>query len=208
MPSITVDFISDMVCPWCFIGFTRLERALAASSADAEIRIHPYLLDPSMPPEGLDLRERLRAKFGADPETMFGRVEQAARESGIPLDFTKVRRFPNTLKAHTLVGAADSKGTARALVRALFAAYFLEEKDIGDDETLIDIAVAHGFTRDEAKEVLADKEALAATRSEAIDLSQQGIGGVPMTIFGSKLGVSGAQPVDVFRQAIERARVS
>ncbi len=207
----SIELISDVICPWCFIGLRRLEDALAEEgAASAPITFHPYQLDPSTPPEGADLRERLAAKYGGDPEAMFRRVEQAARESGIPLDFSKVRRTPNTLKAHTLIaraGASDM-GTQHALAKALFEAYFLEGKDIGVDAVLVELASAHGFDRAEAEALLDDRAALDATRAEAEAMSRRGIRGVPFTIFGGSLAVSGAQPVDIFCQAFRRARGS
>jgi predicted DsbA family dithiol-disulfide isomerase len=207
LSALTIDFVSDVICPWCFIGFTRLEQALAqAGEGAAEITLRPFQLDPTTPPEGADLRERLAKKYGVDPEKMFGRVEAAARESGIALDFTKVRRTPNTLKPHALIGAAKDKGTQRAFARAMFAAYFLEGRDLSDDAVLVELAVAHGFTAEEATAVLADPQVLAQTRVEAAELADQGIGGVPFTIFEGKLAVSGAQPVESFRSAIEQAR--
>lgn len=124
----------------------------------------------------------------------------------IPLDFSKVHRTPNTLKAHTLITRAHDKGTQHALAKALFEAYFLEGKDIGADGVLIEIASAHGFDRAEAQTLLEDRAALDFTRTEAEAMSRQGIRGVPFTIFGGSLAVSGAQPVDVFRQAFRRAR--
>lgn len=203
---LTVDFVSDVICPWCFIGFTRLNQALEKSGlADAPVTLRPFQLDADTPPEGADLRERLKKKYGADPETMFGRVEQAARASGIPLDFSKVRRTPNTLKAHVLLGAAIDKGTQLGLAKALFAAYFLEGEDIGQDEVLTKLAVAHGFTADEAKTILADQALLLQTRMEAEGIAAQGISGVPFTIFDRRLAVSGAQPVEAFQEAIEQA---
>ena len=203
----TIDFVSDVICPWCFIGLRRLEDALAEEgAADTPIAFHPFQLDPSTPEEGVDLRERLAGKFGADPEAMFRRVESAARESGIPLDFGKVRRSANTLKAHALITRALDKGTQHALAKALFEAYFLEGRDVGADAVLVDIASAHGFERSEAERLLADRDALDLTRAEAAAMSRQGIRGVPFIIFGGKLAVSGAQPTDIFREAFRRAK--
>lgn len=202
---LEIDFVSDVICPWCFIGLTRLEQALDAKEVKPTLRMRPFQLDPSTPPEGADLRERLAKKYGVDPEQMFGRVEAAAKESGIPLDFAKVRRTPNTLKAHALIDAAGPKGTQLALARALFAAYFLEGKDIGDSATLAAIGEGHGFTADEALAAL-EPERLAAVREEASSFSSQGITGVPFAIFEQKLAVSGAQPVAVFAKAIDEAR--
>jgi predicted DsbA family dithiol-disulfide isomerase len=209
MAALTIDFVSDILCPWCFIGFTRLEQALVqASEESAEVTLRPFLLDPSTPPEGADLRQRLAAKYGIDPETMFGRVEAAARESGIALDFAKIRRTPNTLKAHVLLGAARAKGTQRALARALFEAYFLHGRDVGDDEVLAETAAPHGLASAEVAAILADGAALEAIRSEAAGLAAEGIGGVPFTVFDGKLALSGAQPLATFRAAIEQARAS
>lgn len=204
MAAPAIDFVSDMVCPWCFIGLRRLETALAGVP-EPNVRFHPFQLDPETPPEGRDLRGHLAARFG-DPSAMFARVEQVARESGIPLDFSKITRMPNTLKAHTLAGAAAAKGTQRALVTAFFNAYFLEGNDIGDDATLVGIATAHGFTEEEATSLLANGKLLAATEAEAQGQAQQGIRGVPFVIFGEKLAVSGAQPVDAFREAYAKSQ--
>lgn len=202
----SIDFVSDVICPWCFIGLRRLEAALAEEgAASTPIAFHPYQLDPSTPPEGVDLRERLAKKFGADPEPMFRRVEQAARESGIPLDYTKLHRTPNTLKAHTLITHAQDKGTQHALASAIFEAYFLEGKDLTNDAVLVEVAASHGFDRAEAEALLANTKALDLTRAEAEEMSRQGVRGVPFTIFGGKLAVSGAQPVDAFRQVLRRA---
>jgi predicted DsbA family dithiol-disulfide isomerase len=206
MSALTIDFVSDVVCPWCFIGFTRLEQALAQEGGEVDLTLRPFQLDPSIPATGVDLREHLAKKYGADPDTMFSRVEAAAKESGIALDFSKIRRFPNTLAAHALIGAAKAKGTQRAIAKAIFSAYFLEGRDLTDNAVLTEIGVANGFSADEVASTLGDAKALAEIRDEAKELSAQGISGVPFTVFDGKLAVSGAQPLAVFREAIERAR--
>jgi predicted DsbA family dithiol-disulfide isomerase len=204
---LSIAIVSDVVCPWCLIGTSRLEKALESfPDLDVEVTYLPFLLDPSTPMEGGDLREALKKKFGGNPEAMFGRVEAAARETGIPLDFAKVRRYANTLKAHTLLRHARAKGTQRALAKALFDAYFMEGRDVGTEDVLLEVATAHGFTRAEAEALLHDDAELAATRKEATAMAQQGIDGVPFFILGERLAVPGAQPVEVFRGAIERAR--
>jgi predicted DsbA family dithiol-disulfide isomerase len=163
---LSIDVVSDVICPWCFIGVRRLDQALESlpEPVDAKVTFHPFLLDASTPAEGADLRDRLRAKYGVDPEKMFGRVEAAARESGIPLDFSKVRRTPNTVAAHTLIGHAVEKGTQRALAGALFQAYFLDGRDIGDATVLGELATLHGFEHDEAIRLATDATELAKTR--------------------------------------------
>jgi predicted DsbA family dithiol-disulfide isomerase len=206
-----IDFVGDIVCPWCFIGLTRLDQARERTGVPPEaVVFHPYELDPAVPPEGVDLRERLRNRYQAAPSSVFERVVLAAKESGIPLDFANVQRWPNTLKAHVLVAAAQSAGlpagAPHALVRSLFAAYFLEGMDIGDSAVLLEVGVRHGLARDSTRALLADAGVLAETRRIAGELAAQGIGGVPFVVIQDKLAVSGAQPTDTFVKAIERAR--
>ncbi len=206
MRTLTIDLVTDIVCPWCFIGSRRLDEALASlPDVEATVRHVPFLLDPSAPTGGGDLRERLRAKYRTDPERMFKNVEAQARSSGIPLDFAKVTRWCSTVEAHTLLRHAEAKGTQRALVGALYNAYFLEGRDVGDPEVLADIASAHGFKRDEAPSLVRDAQGLAVTRKEAASVAAQGIQGVPFFIFGEQFAASGAQPAEVIRGAIEKA---
>lgn len=207
MSQLSIDIVSDIVCPWCFIGARRLDQALASlpEPVEATVVYRPFLLDPSTPPEGEDLRERLARKYGMDPDRMFGRVESAARESGIPLDFGKVRRSVSTARAHTLLRLALEKGTQRALAGALFEAYFLEGRDVGEIDVLADVAAQHGFTVDEAEAKLRDPAELARTREEAGAVAAQGVQGVPFFVFRRRFAMSGAQTPEVFRAAIARA---
>jgi predicted DsbA family dithiol-disulfide isomerase len=205
--SITIDLFSDFVCPWCFIGSTRLEQALEglAGEVTAEVCYHPFFLDPSVPPEGLSIPEMLRRKYGVDPRQLWGRVESAARESGIALDLSLQPLMYPTAAAHTLVRHADAKGTQRALASALFRAYFLEAVNIGDAGTLAGVAEHHGFTRDEALELVTDEVELELTRDETISAAQGGIRGVPFFVFAGQLAVSGAQSVSVLQAAIRQS---
>jgi len=204
---LDVTVVSDVICPWCFIGSRRLGQVLETVRDEIEPAIHyrPFLLDPSVPPEGADLRDRLRRKYGADPEAMFVRIEEAARQTGIPLDFTHVRRTPNTIAAHTLLRHAEPRGTQLALSDALFNAYFLEGQDIGQADVLASIAAGHGFTPEEVLVLLADDRERAATRAEAERAARAGISGVPYFVFGNRVAFSGAQPAHVFRAAIAQA---
>jgi predicted DsbA family dithiol-disulfide isomerase len=208
MAVLAIDVVSDVICPWCFIGSRRLDQALASLAGAvpaAEVTYRPFLLDPSTPPQGADLRERLRAKYGVEPEMMFARVEQAARSSGIPLDFTKVRRTPSTIAAHTLLRHAIAKGTQRALATALFEAYFLEGRDVGEATVLASLGAKHGFDADEALAIVRDESQLELTREEAADAAAKGIRGVPFFIFARRFAVSGAQAPEVLRAAVQRA---
>jgi predicted DsbA family dithiol-disulfide isomerase len=201
---LRVDVFSDIVCPWCFIGRKRLRDALDTrdDARDAVVVHHSYLLDPSVPKEGLDLRATLARKYGGDPERMFAGVEAAARESGITLDFKKVERMPSTVDAHTILRHADKKGTQVPFVDALFDAYFLNGQDIGDANLLLALAVKHGFSHDEAEALLQDDAERAQTKEDALQASQSGISGVPFFIFNEELAFSGAQPQAIFEKVL------
>jgi predicted DsbA family dithiol-disulfide isomerase len=203
--SLRITIFSDVICPWCFIGTRRLQGALAESGVHAAIEYRAFLLDPTIPPEGVDLRDRLRHKYGVDPETMFTRIEAAAQASGIPLDFARVRRTPDTVPAHTLLRHAHDRGTQADLADSLFAAYFLEGIDIGNSEALAERAVAHGFDREEAVALVTDPAEMHATRDEAQASARLGISGVPLFVFAQRFTVSGAQSPAVFRNAIAQA---
>jgi predicted DsbA family dithiol-disulfide isomerase len=204
MRALTIDVVSDVVCPWCLIGVVRMEQALAACEVEGTFRFHPFLLDPTTPDEGVDLRERLEKKYGVPAEKMFGRVEAAARESGIPLDFAKVTRSVATARAHTLLRHAAEKGTQHALKKAFLEAYFLEGRDVGDVDVLASIASEHGFDEEQARAIAMDEAELRATRAEAASLASSGIDGVPFFIIG-QLAFGGAQPLETMKKVIERA---
>lgn len=204
--SLAIDVVADVMCPWCYIGARNLAAALAElPEVDATVRHHPFLLDPSTPEGGVDLRERLRAKYGGDPDAMFARVQDAARKAGLSIDFSVVRRSYPTAAAHALLRHAEAKGTQPALLEALFDAYFVRGSDVGSPEVLAELASAHGFSRDEALRVASDPGELAKTRDEARSMSEQGVTGVPFFIFGERLAAAGAQPPEVLRGAILKA---
>jgi predicted DsbA family dithiol-disulfide isomerase len=208
--SVDIEVISDVICPWCFIGTRRLQQALASMpEVSANVMMRPYFLDPTTPSEGQDLRERLRAKYGGDPDQMFGRVEEAARSSGIPLDFSKIRRTVPTLKAHTLLRVALTRKTQPAFSDALFSAYFLEGKDVSDTHILSQIAQTYGgFTDQDVKTLLSSQQALTQTRLEAKAAAELGIGGVPFFMFNDRVVVSGAESVERFQAAIQASRAT
>jgi predicted DsbA family dithiol-disulfide isomerase len=203
---IDIVIVSDVICPWCLVGTRRLQQVLAAMDhVEARVEYKPYLLDPDVPPEGSDLRERLQRKYGRDPEVIFRHVTTAARDVGVALDFTRITRTPNTIAAHTLIRHAAARGTQAALAEALYVAYFLDGQDVGDQEVLTRIAAAHGFEPEDVRRLLADPAERAATISEAAQLARAGVSGVPFFVFGGKVAFSGAQPAHVFRDAIAQA---
>ncbi|HWJ72534.1 MAG TPA: DsbA family oxidoreductase [Kaistia sp.] len=205
MGTLSIDLVTDIVCPWCFIGLMRLDNVLRDTGTDATIIHHPYFLDPDLPAEGVDVAERLKAKYGGDVQAMFARVEAEARKSGIPLDLSKQPRQRPTDRAHTLIRAAADKGTQHALARALFEAHFIQSRNIADADVLTEIAAGFGFADDEARAVILDADALGQTRQEAAAMADMGIGGVPFFVFNRALALSGAQPETVMADAMRQA---
>lgn len=204
---IVVEVYTDLVCPWCFIGMERLDRAIAASGLEGRVvvRHRAFLLQPDTPEEGVDVAAHLRAKIGRDPAEMFARVEAAARESGIALDLSAQPRIYPTVRAHALLRRAEERGTQRALERALFRAYFVEGVDLTQLSALYAIAAAHGFTEEEARRIVEDPAELAAVRREAGEAARRGVRGVPFFVFPDGTRFSGAQSEETLRAALVQA---
>lgn len=203
---IKLDILSDPVCPWCYIGKANLDRALEANPNHAfEIEWHPFQLNPDMPAEGRDRREYLETKFGGKARAVeiYARVEEAARDAGLQIDFGAIPRIPNTLNAHRLIHWAGLEGRQTAVVSALFRAYWTQGRDIGDIATLVAIAGECGLD-------MAMTERLLGTDADAEDIRardhharQRGVSGVPCFIIANQYVVSGAQPPQVWAQVIE-----
>ena len=204
---IQVDVHSDFVCPWCFVGSRRLRAALDSFGHDVDVvtRHHPYLLYPSAPMEGVDLASLFLQRYRQVPERMFDVVEAAGQDAGIQPGFSKVMRVYSTVDAHTLVRHAERKGTDRALVDAIFTAYFLDGRNIGGRQELVSIAVRHGFADDEARALIEDEGERGRTRAEAARTIQSGVIGIPFYVINDREHISGARHASVFRDAIERA---
>lgn len=204
--TLDIEVVSDVVCPFCFIGARRLQMALAATpELSSEVTYRPFLLSPTARPEGEDLRDHLKRKYG-NPEPMFRRVEAVARESGIALDFTKVRRMSSTLRAHTLLRHALSRETQGALAMALFEAYFSDGRDVGAMDVLVELGQKHGFEERDVVTLLETPVELEATRREAGEAAAAGVTGVPFFVLGRRFAVQGAQPLEVFVRALAEAR--
>lgn len=205
--TLKVDIFTDVVCPWCLVGSARLDRALATLSGGVEVDVenHPFYLDPNTPEEGVVVADMLREKYGRDPKEMWARVEAEAAKSGIALDLSKQPRMYPTAKAHTLTRLARPLGTQHALANAIAEAYFLDHRQINDDEVLAGLGAAHGLDVDTARAAINDEAQLAVTAELATQAAQQGISGVPFFVFNGKLALSGAQPEEVIGEAIARA---
>lgn len=203
---ITLDIFSDPICPWCYIGKVRLERALESRpNHQFDIRWHPFQLNPDMPPEGMDRQDYLTLKFGDEKSVMaaYAPVIEAAEATGLTLDLPAITRTPNTLNAHRLFHWAGLEGRQHAMVSALFRAYFQEGRDIGDSVTLLDLARTAGLD-------MALIERLLNTDADCAEIAKadraaraRGIQGVPFFIIDNSYAVSGAQPSEVWAQVVD-----
>jgi predicted DsbA family dithiol-disulfide isomerase len=196
-----VDVICDLVCPWCYIGKRRLEKALASRPAlEIEISWRPFQLNPDMPTDGMAREAYLAAKFGGAGHAH--RIYQAVAEAGasvaIPFAFDRIRRTPSTRDAHRLIRLAAREGRADALVEALFRAYFVEGRDLGERGTLADIAAEAGLERSAARVFLESTAGLDLVLAEDRGARRLGINAVPCYIFERQYAISGAQEPEFF----------
>ncbi len=208
--ALTIDVVSDVVCPWCYLGKKRLERALVKEPGDIEVRWRPYQLDPTIPPDGLDRKDYMRKKFGEDGrlEQVHDRLRALGAEEGIAYAFDKIERAPNTLDAHRLIRWAAEAGVQDAVVEKLFSLYFEQGRDIGDRKILVEVARQAGMDADNVEERLADNVDEKEVRQEIAQAQSLGVTGVPFFIVASRFGVPGAQSPEVLSTAIDRARKS
>ena len=202
---ITLDILSDPICPWCYIGKTHLDRALEQNAGHPfQIEWHPFQLNPEMPAGGMDRRAYLEAKFGGKDGAVraYRAVEEAAETAGLQIDFAKVPRVPNTLDAHRLIHWAGHEGRQSAVVAALFRAYWRESRDIGARETLIEIAGECGLDAAMITRLIDSDADAAEISARDAHARQRGVNGVPCFIIGNQYAVSGAQPPQVWGQII------
>lgn len=195
-----IDIVSDAICPWCYIGKRRFERALAQIPAGSfEVGWRPFQLNPDMPREGMDRQEYLRRKFGAKGGgKTYEAVEAAGREEGIPFNFAGIKRTPSTLDAHRLIRFAERVGRQDEIVEAVFRAYFIDGLNIGDRDILASLVAALGIDEQQVRSYLASDEDEAQVRAEDEFARRIGIHGVPCFIIDRKFAISGAQPPEAF----------
>ena len=199
---IRIDIVSDTVCPWCFIGKRRLEAALKQRGPGEPVAVtwQPYQLNADMPEGGLDRREYLEAKFGG-PErarAAYDRIRGVGAGVGIDFQFERIPRTPNTIASHRLIHHAARYDRQDAVVEALFRAYFLEGRDIGAPETLVDCAAAAGLPAEDIRAYLASDEDAELIRGLDAQARGMGIQGVPCFIFNNQYALSGAQEPALF----------
>jgi len=204
---LQIDFVSDVVCPWCIIGLKQLERALEITGTEAQIRFHPFELNPQMAPEGENLREHLAAKYGTTPEgsrQARERLTALGDELGFAFSYADDMRMVNTFRAHQLIHWADTLGRGPDLKMALFKAFFTDNNDLNDVDVLVENAAEIGLDPDEARAVLEDGRFADAVRQEEQLWVSRGIQGVPAVILNQRYLVSGAQGVDNFSAIVKQ----
>jgi predicted DsbA family dithiol-disulfide isomerase len=204
---VSIDVVSDVVCPWCFIGKRRLEKALALKpDILVEVRYHPYFLNPWVPREGMSRDEYLTTKFGS-PErykSIAGRVSTAAAQEGLTYAVDKMKRQPNTLDCHRLILWAEASGKAAQMKQRLMELYFTEGADLSDREVLVRAAADIGMDADAVRQKLAGDEDVTRVENAANSAKEAGIDGVPTFIIGGVAAISGAQDPQILANAIEQ----
>lgn len=213
-----IDIISDVVCPWCYIGKRNLEKALALYQAPDAVRDedkqvpvvtwHPFQLNPHLPVEGIPRDEYTSSKFGGPERAkeIYARVANAGLAAGIDFRFDTISRQPNTIDAHQLVSLAAKFNAQDGVVESLFKAYFLEGRDLTDRETLVELAERGGLPHEDAERCLSQGELRSEIEQQDHRARSLGVEGVPFFIFNQKLAVSGAQPPEVLVKAMTQAQ--
>jgi predicted DsbA family dithiol-disulfide isomerase len=206
-----IDFIADVVCPWCFIGKRRLARAMAMRpNILFDVKHRPYRLDPTVPREGLDRQLYLAARFpdGKGLAEAHRLISAEGAKDGIVFDWGAIQRTPNSIDAHRLIRWAETQGVQDDVVERLFAAYFENGEDIGDIRLLADIADLCGMDGAQIADLLETDTDVAIVEREDRLAHEMGVTGVPAMIFGGKIAVSGAREPDMLAMAIDKAAQS
>lgn len=206
-PTLRIEVFSDVACPWCYLGDTRLREALARAEVQAVVHWQPFQLQPALPPGGVPWKAFAERKFGSWARALevFAQVGERGREAGLTFRFTDIARANNTVDAHRLILYAEAYGKGEAAARALYQAYFAEGKDLNDTSVLVRLMATLGLEPDAVRAFLRGDEKrpeVAASQERAATL---GITGVPFYIFNERFGVSGAQPVETFVSAVDQA---
>jgi len=207
--TLTIDFISDVVCPWCVIGLRELEAALGRldGEVEPEFRFQPFELNPTMPPEGQNVAEHIRMKYGSSPEqAAAGRsmIKGRAADVGFAINSDADSRIYNTFDAHRLLHWAGEQGRQVELKHALFDAYFTDQQNVSDTEVLVARAEAAGLDGAAAREMLESGRYAEHVRAAEHAWTEAGITAVPTIVFNERFMISGGQPADVFERAIRK----
>lgn len=211
MPPMPITVVSDVVCPWCYVGKANLQAALADVPAIDYVLIwRPHQLDASIPPEGISRKDYLAARF-PDSGRLFA-VQQTLMESaeavGVSFNFDKIKKSPNTLNAHRVIHWARGQGLASELVERLMRGYFVEGEDIGDIDTLAALAADIGMEKDLVSQLLRSNADIEAVRSDIETFRRLGVTAVPCFIFGNGVAVMGAHPPKQLRKAFDQVQAA
>ncbi|HCR53465.1 MAG TPA: disulfide bond formation protein DsbA [Cytophagales bacterium] len=207
MQKITIDVISDVVCPWCYIGKRRLESAIEELKNEFEFEVNylPFELNPNMPAEGRNQKEYLTTKFGGEEryKQLTDNVTRIASEEGLNFNYEQQQNSPNTRKAHRLIWLAKQESVQGEVKEALLNAYFEKGIDLTQDENLIEVVSAAGLSQEKARTLLSSDEGVVEVEyMEQLNI-QRGVSGVPFYIVNNKYGISGAQPSSIFVNALK-----
>ena len=211
---IQVDMVSDIVCPWCWLGKRYFDDAVKKSGAKVNVTYRPYMLDPTVPKDGMAYRDYMKAKFGEGPSDKFkamrDHLEAAAPDAGINFKFSDIPVRPNTLRAHCLIkwaqGEDQPRGRAGAIKENLFKAFFDDLLDIGDIDVLSKIAGDNGMDAALVKDLLNQDRDIQAVMEEISFFRGLGISGVPTFIYNGQFAVQGGQPTEAHLKAIKQAQ--
>lgn len=205
---LTIDFVADLVCPWCYVGWRHLQLALEQRPAVAPTIVwRPFLLGPDTPPEGRDRAAHLAARYPdrEQLEAVHRRLAEAAEAAGLDMKLLAVAKIPNTLDAHRLLMWARARGDAALVTTLLFRAYWTDLRDIGDVEVLADVAAETGMNHEGMLQWLKSGEGADLVMREYELAARSGVTGVPFAVFGGRVAVSGAQPPEGLVEAIDKA---
>lgn len=206
---MTIDVVSDVICPWCYVGKRRLALALdQAEDIDVEVRWRPFQLDPTIPPEGKDREEYFREKFGdlGRVAAMHERLKELGDGVGIRFAFERITRTPNTIDAHRLIRWASIEGVGDELVEKLFSLFFEDGADLGDRDVLVEAAIAVGLNGEMVRRLLEGDADREAVEQEVATAQRIGVTGVPCFIIDGRYAVMGAQEPEALVEALRQAR--
>jgi predicted DsbA family dithiol-disulfide isomerase len=204
--TITVDVVSDVACPWCYVGKRNLEEALKQwKGAPIEVNWHPYQLDPAMRAEGMNRDTYLTSKFGSldKVEEMANRLISVGKTVGINFDFGENWLAVNTLALHQLIHVANQEGRGGELKERLLSAYFVETRHLNKREVIYETVKDFGWDSNKVDSIIDDEKIAEAVKSEISNYQQRGVSGVPFFVINDKFGISGAQPVEAFLKAFK-----
>lgn len=207
-----IEVVSDVICPWCYVGKRRLEKAISLLGPDAQVTVtwRPFQLNPSMPKAGIDRNEYRLAKFGSleRSQMLDARLTTVGATEGIEFHFDRIKRTPNTLDAHRLIWLAQRHGKGDAVVEAMFKAYFVDGVDLGQPRNLLAVAVTTGIEKAVVEKLLATDEGLEEVVADEAQFKAMGIDGVPGFVVNGQFLFSGAADPQVMAEAFLRARSS